>query len=187
MCTEFEADRKITLTLTKPFPTTSTVTFDAVGGGTRVSQTIDAEPGGFFKLAEPLVVTIARRQFQGDLDNLRDLTDSANFKLPEEIVQGAYLEGDVRIIFGARASPCEIGVSTPSCSLTSPSSCTPSASWPWISAIAWWTSRRLRSAFSSSRRIAEGLVKTLIGSTTPRRPTSRPRPRRTGRWRVRAR
>ena len=75
-CTEFEADRKITLTLTKPFPTTSAVTFESVAGGTRVSQTIDSEPGGFFKLAEPLVVTMARRQFQGDLDNLRDLMEA---------------------------------------------------------------------------------------------------------------
>ena len=33
-CTEFEADRKITLTLTKPFPTTSAVTFESVAGGT---------------------------------------------------------------------------------------------------------------------------------------------------------
>jgi uncharacterized protein YndB with AHSA1/START domain len=75
-CTEFETDRKITMTLTKPFPTTSTFTFDPVDGGTRVSQTIDSEPGGFFKLAEPLVVTIAKRQFQGDLDNLRDLMEA---------------------------------------------------------------------------------------------------------------
>ena len=75
-CTEFDADRRITLAMTKPFPTTSTVTFDTVGGGTHVNQTIDAEPGGFFKLAEPLVVTIARRQFQGDLENLRDLMEA---------------------------------------------------------------------------------------------------------------
>ena len=38
-------------------------------------QTIEAEPGGFFKLAEPLL-TIAKRQFQNDLDNLKDLTEA---------------------------------------------------------------------------------------------------------------
>jgi uncharacterized protein YndB with AHSA1/START domain len=74
--TEFETNRKIVFTLTKPFPVTSTVMLETVAGGTRVSQTIEAEPGGFFKLAEPLVVTMTRRQFQNDLDNLRDLMDA---------------------------------------------------------------------------------------------------------------
>ena len=55
---------------------TNTVTFEPVGGGTRVSQTMEAEPGGFFKLAEALMVPIARRQFQNDLNNLRDLMDA---------------------------------------------------------------------------------------------------------------
>jgi len=75
-CTEFETNRKITTTFTKPFPTTLTVTFESVAGGTRISQTVESEPGGFFKLAEPLVVTMAKRQFQSDLDNLRDLMDA---------------------------------------------------------------------------------------------------------------
>jgi uncharacterized protein YndB with AHSA1/START domain len=75
-CTEFEANRKVTVKFTKPFPITSTVTCEPVAGGTHVSQTVEGEPGGFFKLAEPLVVTMARRQFQNDLDNLRDLMEA---------------------------------------------------------------------------------------------------------------
>jgi uncharacterized protein YndB with AHSA1/START domain len=74
--TEFEPNRKIVFTSTKPFPFTSTVTFEPTAGGTRVVQTIQAEPGGFFKLAEPLVVTMSKRQLQNDLDNLRDLMDA---------------------------------------------------------------------------------------------------------------
>lgn len=74
--TEFEPNRKVTIKLTKPFPTTSTVTLESVAGGTRVSQTVESEPGGFFKMAEPLLVTMARRQFQNDLDNLRDLMEA---------------------------------------------------------------------------------------------------------------
>lgn len=73
---EFEPNRKIVSTTTKPFPITSTITTESVAGGTRVSQTIEAQPGGFFKLAEPLVVTITKRQFQSDLDNLRDLMEA---------------------------------------------------------------------------------------------------------------
>jgi uncharacterized protein YndB with AHSA1/START domain len=74
--TEFEPNRKIVFTTTKPFPMTSTVTFEPVAGGTRVGQAILGEPGGFFKLAEPLVVTMSKRQLQNDLDNLRDLMDA---------------------------------------------------------------------------------------------------------------
>jgi hypothetical protein len=37
---------------------------------------VPSEPGGFFKLAEPLVVTMAKRQLQNDLDNLRDLMEA---------------------------------------------------------------------------------------------------------------
>ena len=59
-----------------PFPFRLSMTFDAVEGGTRVSGTIEAEPGGFFKLAEPLFVSMARRQFQNDLDNLKDLMEA---------------------------------------------------------------------------------------------------------------
>jgi uncharacterized protein YndB with AHSA1/START domain len=74
--TEFEANRKIAFTGKKPFPLTSTFTLEPLAGGTRVGQTVEGEPGGFFKLAEPLVVTMAKRQFQNDLNNLRDLMEA---------------------------------------------------------------------------------------------------------------
>ena len=64
--TEFKVDRKIAYTITKPFPMTATVVFEPVADGTRVRQTIEGEPGGFFKLAEPLVVKMSQRQFQND-------------------------------------------------------------------------------------------------------------------------
>ena len=73
---EFEPNRKIVSTTTKPFPITVTITTESVAGGTRVSQTVEAQPGGFFKLAEPLVVTMTKRQFKSDLENLRDLMDA---------------------------------------------------------------------------------------------------------------
>src|SRR5215510_10808433 len=37
-----------------PFPVESSVTFERVEGGTRVTLTGVGEPGGFFKLAEPI-------------------------------------------------------------------------------------------------------------------------------------
>jgi uncharacterized protein YndB with AHSA1/START domain len=74
--TEFEPNRTVTFEATTPFPMTVAFTFEPVAGGTRVEQVVDAEPGGFFKLAGPLLVTAAKRQFQNDLDNLRDLLES---------------------------------------------------------------------------------------------------------------
>ncbi len=73
--TEFEPNRKYTFEATTPFPMTMTFTFESVAGGTRVDQVVDAEPGGFFKLAGPLLVPAAKRQFKNDLDNLRDLME----------------------------------------------------------------------------------------------------------------
>jgi uncharacterized protein YndB with AHSA1/START domain len=73
--TEFEPDRKYTFETTTPFPITAAFTFESVAGGTRVNQVVDAEPGGFFKLAGPILGIAAKRQFQNDLDNLRDLME----------------------------------------------------------------------------------------------------------------
>jgi hypothetical protein len=39
---------------------------------------LDAEPGGFFKLAEPLVARITQRQWETNLENLKDLLESQN-------------------------------------------------------------------------------------------------------------
>lgn len=74
---EFEPNRRFTTrSKSGPFPIQATVTFEAVNGSTRVNATIEAEPGGFFKVAEPLIVSIAKRQFQSDFDNLKDLMEA---------------------------------------------------------------------------------------------------------------
>ena len=75
--TEFEPNRKYSWqSKSGPFPIKASTTFEQIEGGTRVNTTADAEPGGFFKLAEPLIVSMAKRQFQSDLDNLRDLMEA---------------------------------------------------------------------------------------------------------------
>jgi hypothetical protein len=53
------------------------VNFERIEGGTRVNATIEAEPGGFFKLAEPLIVSIAKRQFPAGFDSLKDLMEAS--------------------------------------------------------------------------------------------------------------
>ena len=74
--TEFEPNRKFTTEITTPFPMTVALTFESVADGTRVNQVFDGEPGGFFKLVGPLLVAAAKRQFQNDLDNFRDLMEA---------------------------------------------------------------------------------------------------------------
>jgi len=75
--TEFEPNRKWAgRSKSGPFPVQASVTFEPIEGGTRVNQTIEAEPGGFFKLAEPLMMSMGKRQFQNDLDNLKDLMEA---------------------------------------------------------------------------------------------------------------
>ncbi len=49
---------------------------EAAGGGTRLTQVSDAEPGGFFKLAGPLLERAGRRQFRADLENLKDIQEA---------------------------------------------------------------------------------------------------------------
>jgi uncharacterized protein YndB with AHSA1/START domain len=46
------------------------------GGGTRLTQVAEGEPGGFFKLVGPLLEMAGRRQFRADLENLKDLLEA---------------------------------------------------------------------------------------------------------------
>jgi uncharacterized protein YndB with AHSA1/START domain len=49
----------------------------ADGGSTRFTQTFEAEVGGFFRLAEPLVGRALRRQTEADMATLKDLLESS--------------------------------------------------------------------------------------------------------------
>ena len=46
------------------------------GGSTRFTQTFEAEVGGFFKLAEPLVGRALRRQTEADMATLKDILEN---------------------------------------------------------------------------------------------------------------
>jgi hypothetical protein len=49
---------------------------ERAGSGTRATFAVEVEPGGFFKLAEPLVMSIAKRQFETDLAHLKELMEA---------------------------------------------------------------------------------------------------------------
>lgn len=61
-----------------PFPVEIEFQYEAVPEGTLLTITLAAEPGGFFKLAEPLVARITQRQWETNLENLKDLLESVN-------------------------------------------------------------------------------------------------------------
>lgn len=59
-----------------PFPLEARYSLEPVEGGTQLTLVIDGEPGGFFKLAEPLVVRLAKRSYESDLQNLKEMLEA---------------------------------------------------------------------------------------------------------------
>ena len=75
--TEYEPDRKFSLrTVSGPVPFTVEHTFAERDGGTAIHIVGQGEPGGFFKMAEPLVGRQAKRMFEHDFSTLKDLLEA---------------------------------------------------------------------------------------------------------------
>ena len=63
-------------TVTGPFPFRISHTLESTGTGTRLHVLGEGDPGGFFKLAEPLVARAAERQFKNDYTTLKELVEA---------------------------------------------------------------------------------------------------------------
>jgi uncharacterized protein YndB with AHSA1/START domain len=75
--TAFEPDRRFALKVVSgPVPYSFEQTLEPTNGGTRVRVVLEGEPGGFFKLAEPLVERAAKRQLQADFEQLKDILEA---------------------------------------------------------------------------------------------------------------
>jgi uncharacterized protein YndB with AHSA1/START domain len=75
--TEYEPDRRFALkVLSGPVPFSVEHTLEPRDGGTRLTFVGEGEPGGFFKLAEPIVARTAERQFKGDFETLKDVLEA---------------------------------------------------------------------------------------------------------------
>jgi hypothetical protein len=59
-----------------PFPLEARYTLEPTGNGTSLTMVVEGSPGGFFKLAEPLVVSLAKRSYETDLHNLKDMLEA---------------------------------------------------------------------------------------------------------------
>ena len=74
--TEFEPNlRFCSRTTSAPFPVHNTMTFERIGAGTRMTQRIEAEPGGFFRVAEPILRLVGERELKKSLINLKGLLE----------------------------------------------------------------------------------------------------------------
>jgi uncharacterized membrane protein len=75
--TEYESNSKVAIKSTSgPVASKDAYTFESVAGGTKVTRVVEAEMAGFFKLAEPLVVRMMRRQFETNFAILKDLLEA---------------------------------------------------------------------------------------------------------------
>jgi uncharacterized protein YndB with AHSA1/START domain len=75
--TEYEPNRKYSFKATSgPIPLQGGFTFEATAGGTQVRMSAEGEPGGFFKLATPLLNSMTRRQLETSLSNLKDILEA---------------------------------------------------------------------------------------------------------------
>ncbi|MBM3705695.1 MAG: hypothetical protein FJW66_04125, partial [Actinobacteria bacterium] len=74
--TGYDQNKKYSFRSTSgPIPMEGSFIFESDEKSTRVTMTIEANISGFFKLAEPVVVRMFRRQFEADLANLKDLLE----------------------------------------------------------------------------------------------------------------
>lgn len=72
---EYEPNKKMAIKTAGPIPSEGGYTFESVAGGTRVTLTGQTETGGFFKLADPILARMAKRQLEADLANLKELLE----------------------------------------------------------------------------------------------------------------
>lgn len=73
---ELEQDKKIVFkSIDGPMPISGSYSYAASGAGTEVRFRMEAEPGGFFKLAEPLLARSQQRQWETNLANLKDVLE----------------------------------------------------------------------------------------------------------------
>jgi uncharacterized membrane protein len=77
--TEFEPNRAWAYkSISGPFASTARYSLEPVNGGTRVTISAEGDVGGFFKLAEPVMAAMTKRQLEGTLANLKDILEAGS-------------------------------------------------------------------------------------------------------------
>lgn len=73
----FEPGQKFGFTFDKPFPAQLTFTLEPQAGGTKLTASAEAEPGGFFKLAGPVLSRSLKGTLEKDLQSLKATLEKA--------------------------------------------------------------------------------------------------------------
>ncbi len=63
-------------TVSGPFPMETTMKFEPVDGGTRVTRILNIDASRFFKLAEPIVLRLAQRELDADFATLKEILEA---------------------------------------------------------------------------------------------------------------
>lgn len=75
--TEFEQNKiAATKSTGGPIPFELRGTYEEVEGGTKVTVMVEADVGGFFKLAEPVVARTVTKQVEADFDGLKGILEA---------------------------------------------------------------------------------------------------------------
>ncbi len=75
--TEFDPDSVYAdRTTSGPVPIHSRILFEAADGGTKVTIEGELQAAGFFKIAEPVMLRVARRQVETDAQNLKEILEA---------------------------------------------------------------------------------------------------------------
>ena len=75
--TDWQADRNLAFQSTGgPIPMQGSYSFAPNGAGVQVTFLLTGEPGGFFKLAEPVLIRLLQRQWDTNLANLKDVLEA---------------------------------------------------------------------------------------------------------------
>jgi ligand-binding SRPBCC domain-containing protein len=70
-----------------PFAWEGTYTLAEDGDGTRFTIRLRGNPGGFFRIAEPLLQRFVRREIAGNLGNLNDVLEGGLDRVTDEAVR----------------------------------------------------------------------------------------------------
>ena len=73
---EHEPNKRFVTKTDKPFPLKRTDSYESEGGGTKVVVVLEADPGGFFRLAEPILSRIMKKQGQAQLDTVKEILEA---------------------------------------------------------------------------------------------------------------
>jgi hypothetical protein len=67
----YEPAEKFGIAFDKPFPAQMIFTLEPQAGGTKLTVTAEADPGGFFKLAGPMLSRSLKSTLEKDLQSLK--------------------------------------------------------------------------------------------------------------------